>query len=70
MTTRADRKADYQAYREAAQQRFAVNSATEITTLSPFGIVVPVTAGVSLCEDGAYVDAVIWVPRAVMERSK
>ena len=67
MTTRADRKADYQAYRAVA--RAAVEAGT-VCALDEFGIGVESTAGVSLCEDGAYVDAVIWVPRRVMEEGK
>lgn len=67
MTTHADRKADYQAYRKAARH------ATEIglvVAFDDFDIKVEPTAGVSLCDDGAYVDAVIWVPRRVMEEAK
>lgn len=67
MSPRADRKADYEAYRKAAQR--AVVDGGVVST-ADFKLTIEPTAGVSLCEDGAYVDAVIWVPRRVMEEGK
>lgn len=68
MTTRADRKADYQAYRAAAKRLTGNDVLPESPTVSYTQVLS--TAGVSLCEDGAFVDAVIWVPRRVMEEAK
>lgn len=68
MSTRADRKADYQAYRAAALT--AAEGREFPPTEDGMRVEVEATAGVSLCEDGAYVDAVIWVPRRVMEKQR
>lgn len=53
---REETKAEYESYLELAKEVFPQNGVVSI----------PPLAAVQLCEDGAYVEAVVWIPKETL----
>lgn len=63
MTDHDDQRARYRAYRDAAKYRLQDGDCR-------YEIHVPEHADVQMVEDGAYVEARIWIPKKAIEEQK
>lgn len=67
MSARDDQKVRYQAYRAVACRFVATHRANRAGVLGAVDVIaVPEHAAVQEVEDGAFVEATIWVPRSAL----